>query len=77
MGKSKEILTGDLMRTLISACKSVLPEGWGITILTYQHNKPGIANYISDSERADMIKMLRETADRLENKQDFPSVEQN
>lgn len=70
-------MTGDLMRTLISACKSVLPEGWGITILTYEQNKPGIANYISDSERADMIKMLRETADRLENKQDFPTVEQN
>ena len=49
----------------------------GITILTYEQNKPGIANYISDSERADMIKMLRETADRLENKQDFPTVEQN
>lgn len=77
MSESKKIIAGDLMRTLISVCKSVLPEGWGITILTYQLNKPGIANYISDAERGDMIKMLRETADRLEKKQDFPTIEKN
>lgn len=31
---------------------------------------PGIAQYVSNVQRADAIKMLRETADRLERRQD-------
>ncbi len=32
--------------------------------------EPGIAQYVSNVQRADAIKMLRETADRLEQKED-------
>ncbi len=35
-------------------------------------NDPAIGQYISNCERADMIKALRETADRLEKNQDIP-----
>jgi hypothetical protein len=35
---------------------------------------PG-ADYISNAERGDMVKFLRETADRLENHEDFGPVE--
>jgi hypothetical protein len=34
--------------------------------------EPGIAQYASNVQRADMVKMLRETADRLENREDVP-----
>jgi hypothetical protein len=33
---------------------------------------PGIGQYVSNVERAGMIKMLRETANRLERRQDVP-----
>lgn len=69
--------SGAIMRKIIKKAKSLLPNGWGVTILVYQFHKPSIANYISDAERPDMIKMLRETADRLESKQDFSTPESN
>lgn len=42
----------------------------GFVLLTYGFGAPGIANYISNSNREDMITALREAADRLENHQD-------
>lgn len=41
----------------------------GFVLLTFGFNAPGIANYISNGNRADVIQSLRETADRLEKKQ--------
>lgn len=35
-------------------------------------NDPKFAQYISNCQRPEMIRALRETADRLERKQDFP-----
>jgi len=37
--------------------------------------EPGICNYISNGQRSDVIKALRETADRLENNEDNPRNE--
>jgi len=34
--------------------------------------EPGTAQYVSNVVREDMVKMLRETADRLENREDTP-----
>jgi len=39
-------------------------------LLVTDTTEPGIAQYVSNVQRADMVKMLRETADRLENRQD-------
>lgn len=70
--------TGAIMRKSLKKAKSVLPCGWGATLLVYPFNgQSGIANYISDAEREDMINYLRETADRLEGKKDFPTPEAN
>jgi hypothetical protein len=33
--------------------------------------EPGVGQYVSNVQRADMIRMLRETADRLENREDI------
>jgi hypothetical protein len=35
-------------------------------------DEPGLAQYVSNAERRDIIKAMRETADRLEAKQDIP-----
>lgn len=42
----------------------------GFCLLVYGFNAPGIANYVSNNRRQDMIEALRETADRLERNQD-------
>jgi hypothetical protein len=34
--------------------------------------EPGIGQYVSNVQRADMVRMLRETADRIEGRQDIP-----
>lgn len=44
----------------------------GFALLLFEFNNPGIGNYISNANRKDMIKSLRETADRLEKNQDIP-----
>lgn len=45
-------------------------KGTGFCLLVFGFNAPGISNYVSNANRADMIKALRETADRLEKNQD-------
>lgn len=62
--------TAEIMRSAAAAVKKEIPEGYGFMILVFEFNKPGISNYISNAQRPDMIKSLRETADRLENRQD-------
>lgn len=42
----------------------------GFVLLTFGFGAPGIANYISNGSRDDMVTALREAANRLENKQD-------
>lgn len=44
----------------------------GFCLLVFGFDAPGIANYVSNAERATMIQALRETADRLERKEDNP-----
>lgn len=45
----------------------IMPKGWGFTlILSSLNDSPGFCTYISNCNRQDIIKMLRETADRLE-----------
>lgn len=40
--------------------------GLGWALMVYEFEAPGIGNYISNGTREDMIKALREAADRLE-----------
>jgi hypothetical protein len=64
-----------LMRVLAKTVTEVLPET-GFALLTFDLNKAeGIGNYISNGERGDMIKALRELAERLENNETIPACE--
>lgn len=66
---------GQAMRDVADKIKISLPDGVGFALLVYEHNAVGMSNYISNSQRPDMIKALRECADRLEKGQSFPTPE--
>lgn len=74
---NQQFLFEELMRDLAAAIDLTLKDnigekGWAL--LVFDFNQPGIANYVSNANREDMIKMLRETADRLENNEDIPEI---
>ena len=65
------------MQEMAKSVAKFLPKEFGFTILVFPFNNAGVSNYISNANRADMIKSLRETADRLEKRQDFETPENN
>ncbi len=65
------------MRNLAAFVTRKLPKGWGFAIVVFPFHRPGISNYVSNAQRQDMITALRETADRLEQRQDFRTPEEN
>lgn len=67
---------GQEMRDLADKVKKEIP-GLGFAILVFELNKPGISNYISNAQRPDMIKAMKETIERLEKGQDFTTPETN
>ncbi len=68
----------DYFNRLASAIEDKLPPGEGrrgrcmFALLVWDTQGPGIAQYVSNCQRPDMIKALRETADRLEGREDIP-----
>lgn len=65
------------MQKMADSVLKFLPKDFGCTILVFPYHNAGVANYISTANREDMIKHLRDTADRLEQKQDFETPENN
>jgi len=65
------------MQEMANRVKSMLPEDFGFAIIVFPFNDLGISNYISNANRSDMIKTLRETADRIEKNQTFETPENN
>lgn len=65
------------MRYLGKQLKESLPDKYGYCLLVFPFYNSGMANYVSTANRADMIKCLREAADRLERKQDFQTPNDN
>lgn len=47
-------------------------ENMGFALIVFKIGEPGIGNYVSNAGRESMIEALRETANRLEAKQDIP-----
>lgn len=69
----------EIMRVLATVIEMTLQgrfvEDMGFALLAYPHGKETTAHYISNSEMSDVIKALREAADRLEKEQDIlPSI---
>jgi hypothetical protein len=64
------------MRQVGEILKQQLPDlGWALLVFEFNSKNP--ANYISNAQRADMIKFLRETLERFEKQQDFSTPEAN
>lgn len=70
-------MSAHAMQQMAEKVKSMLPKDFVFTILVFPLNEPGVSNYISNANRSDMIKALREVADRLEAKQDFKTPYNN
>lgn len=69
-------IDGAQMRILATIVTNNLPKGLGFCLLTFETGDSDTpSNYISNCEREDMIKALRETADRLEKNSDFKTPE--
>ena len=77
--KSQYDRTKETMRYLAGGIDEALTHIYnrklGFTLLVFEFGKPGISDYISNANREDMIKGLRETALRLENKEDVGNRE--
>ena len=65
------------MQKMADSVLKFLPKDFGCTILVFPYNNAGVANYVSTANREDMIKHLRDTADRLEQRNDFETLENN
>ena len=60
------------MQGIAAAVKALVPEGWGFAVLCFSYGENGFMNWVSNAQRDDMIKALREMADKLENdRRDF------
>lgn len=65
------------MRALARFVTKKLPKGWGFCLIVFPFDKPGIANYISNAQRATMIQALKDKVRVLEAKDDFQTPEEN
>jgi hypothetical protein len=63
----------DLMNRVARAVDSTLKEATGqrSMFVCVVFNDPKMAQYVSNCQRSDIIKAMRETADRLERKEDL------
>jgi len=69
-------ISGADMRALGGVINEMFP-GVGWCVFTFSFGPGGIGNYISNANREDMVKALREMADNLENGGVFPTPENN
>lgn len=68
-------ITEEIMRELGSNINAAVKEffpGSGFALLVFPFNNPGISNYISNAKRDSIILALRESAHRLEQREDTP-----
>lgn len=59
--------TRETLKLLAKTITMCLPEGYGFFLMVYEHNSDGRANYISNSQREDVIKSMKEFMERTEN----------
>lgn len=65
------------MQEIAAKVDAMLPSDMGFTVLVFPLGNVGESNYISNANRSDMIKALREIADRLEKREDYKTPENN
>lgn len=70
-------MSKELMTKMGAEIEAQLPKEFGFALIVFPFYGPGTSNYISNAQRCDMIKALRETADRIEKNQDFKTPTAN
>jgi hypothetical protein len=64
-----ELELAALFNAVADAVKQLLPPGTLFAVIAF--DDPGVGQYVSNAQRGDMIRALRETADRLERREDI------
>ena len=81
MSDAGYIETEEHMRDLATVIDRMNVEAFGdrkgFVLLVFEFGAPGVSNYISNAARSDMIKALRELADRLEQAEVIPAAISN
>ena len=67
-----EVFMQSIAETMEEIIVEVFGKRMGFCVMLYEWHEPGVANYVSNSKREDMIHALRELADVLENNEDMP-----
>lgn len=67
---------GEKMRELATQIQKEIP-GLGFCLIVYPFHEKGMSNYISNSQRDDMIVFLEETLNRLKRNKDFQTPNSN
>jgi hypothetical protein len=62
----------DLTTRVCRGIQGTLPPQTGFAVVFFPFGEPGIGQYGGNCRREDIIKSLRETADRLEAQEDIP-----
>lgn len=58
-------------RDIARRIKAEMPPGWGFTVILNSFGENGLMTYLSSCAREDMIKALREMADKLERREPY------
>ena len=61
-----------VMNNAACAVARQLPDGTGFLVLAAPFGPGGVAQYVGNGQRSDFIRWLRETADRLDARDDVP-----
>lgn len=75
MKRLDDLTEPELRRVMDRAARGIaraLPPDTGFVVLAFEFGAAGVSQYISNGRREDIITFLRETADRLESRQDVP-----
>lgn len=60
--ENAEVVARDIGRLIKGAC----PPGWGFALILASYGQDGFMTYLASMRREDAIKLLRETADKIE-----------
>ncbi len=61
----EEMMTEQLQATARWIQDNTCPDGWGFAVCMVPFDETGVALYVSNCDRADAIKLLRDTADAI------------
>jgi len=74
----KQLHIEKIMRSIAASLDEVIEnnigKGMGFVLILFKFGEPGITNYISNAQRAEIITGLRESANKLELGQDTPAA---